>query len=123
MAATITAEERDAIFAQILLAFYAFEDVDGAIESGDHELAYAVGRRVSDGLRLILDGGLGFAQRTAEPVTLKLPADELRPIMSRMRAQLDALHESRRPEFEASRAEEADVVAVRNACSSILDQL
>lgn len=123
MAATITAEERDAIFTHILLALDAFEDVENAIETGDHEVAYAVGRRVSDGLRLILDGGLGFAQSTVGPVTLKLPPNELRPIMSRMRRELDALCESKRPEFESARKEEADTLAVRNACYSVLDQL
>lgn len=121
MAATISAEHRDALFAHICTALYAFEDLAQAIESNDHELAYTVGRRIGDGLRLILDGGLGFAKRTVDPVTLKMSDEELRPIMSRIRREVDCLYESRRAEFEEGQRERAEITAVQDACATILE--
>jgi hypothetical protein len=123
MTVQIPAEQRDALYASILVSFDASEDLDRAIATGDLERAYKVGRKISDGLRLILDGGLGFASQTAGPSILKLPAEELRGIVSRMKAEADAVWDRKRPEREETRREWAEITDVQEACTSILGQI
>jgi len=49
-----------------------------------HESCYQWGRKISDGLRLIMDGGLGWQQRTVGPTVLTSPTVELLRIFSRL---------------------------------------
>lgn len=123
MAARLTPQERDALFARVLLDLSEFEDLQRAIASGDLEHAYKLGRRIGDGLRLLLDGGLGFARRTAEPITLRLPHDELRHISSRMKGETEAHYESLRPDREETERDTAEITDVRDACTSVLKQI
>jgi hypothetical protein len=76
-----------------------------------------------DGLRLIIDGGLGWAHCTAEPVTLMLPPEKFRRIMTRMRNEASAEYESIRPEREEAEADWRQIAEARDACTTVLDQI
>lgn len=119
----LSPEGRDAIFSRILVDFTAFEDLLRAVDAGDLEQSYRLGRRMVDGLRLIVDGGLGWAHRTVEPVTLMLPPEELRGIMTRLRDAVAAEHEAVRPEREEAERDWRKVTDARDACTMVLDQI
>lgn len=123
MAIQLTAEQRDALFARILLDFSAFDDLQRAVGQGDLEEAYALGRKIGDGFRLIVDGGLGWARKTAEPLSLTLPATELVPLMTRMKWEAEAHYESMRPDREETQREWAEISDARDACTAVLDQI
>jgi hypothetical protein len=93
------------------------------LRRGDQEACYRLGRRLSDGLRLIVDGGLGWQKRTADPTVLTMPEDELLPIISRMKSEATAAYEALRADHEASAAPWREIAVVRDACGSLLDQI
>lgn len=123
MAVTLQPEERDALRAQITANLTVFDDLDRAVKTGDEESAYRLGRKVADGLRLIIDGGLGWKERTVAPTVLTLPDAELRGIMARMEDQAVTLYESRRPEMEAQQADMEEIATVRSAAGSVFTQI
>jgi hypothetical protein len=93
------------MFAQITADFTAFGDLEQAIRAGAEEQCYLLGRKLSDGLRLLVDGGLGWRERTADPTVLTLSDGELLRIMGRMQDRAARLYESMRPDRESSQAE------------------
>jgi len=119
MPVTLEPEKRDALFDQITADLGVLGDLERAIEEGNEEGCYSAGRRVLDGLRLIIDGGLGWSTRTVEPTALTLPDHEIRRIMSRMRMEAMAGMQAMRDEAEGER----DLYpAIKQACESALDQ-
>ena len=122
MAVSLEPAERDALHARILAAFTLFGDLDTAISEGNEEACYKLARKISDGLRLLLDGGLGWQQRTVGPTVLTIPDSELRQIVGRMKIEAMAVCEARRPEHEESRAEWEEIEMVRDACKTVLEQ-
>jgi hypothetical protein len=122
MAVTLEPKERDALFTQITLNFTLFGDLELAMHKGDEESCYKLGRKISDGLRLIIDGGLGWQERTADPTVLTLPDLELRQILARMREQAVSHYESIRPDAEASQAEMDEIATVSTAAETVFDQ-
>lgn len=72
MAITLKPEERDAIFTQVSADFTLFGDLERAIE----EECYRLGRILSDGLRLLLDGVLEDSPDEPRRVRLLNPAGE-----------------------------------------------
>lgn len=123
MGITIAAEQRDALYSLVLDELNAFEDLRLAYETDDVETSYRLGRRVGDGLRLIVDGGLGWGARAAGPVELTLPPDDLRRIFSNLRRSAIGLYEAMRPEQEELEAEWAEIKRVQETCSEVLEQL
>lgn len=123
MAVTISVEQRDALYSLILDELNAFEDLRLAYEADEIEASYRLGRRVSDGLRLIVDGGLGWGTHAASPIELKLPPEDLRRIFGNLRRNAISLYESMRPEQEELQAEWAAIKQVQEACSEVLEQL
>ncbi|HKF82062.1 MAG TPA: hypothetical protein VKB23_03765 [Solirubrobacterales bacterium] len=122
MAVTLQSNERDAVYAQITADFTLFGDLEHAMGVGEEEACYRLGRKITDGLRLILDGGLGWQQKTVGPTVLTLPDSELRRILMRMEEQAVNLHESRRPDAEEVQADLDEIAAVRTAAGSVFDQ-
>jgi hypothetical protein len=122
MAVTLQPEERDALWAQITANFTLFGDLERAMQEGDEEACYLVGRKIADGLRLIIDGGLGWQERTAALTVLTLPDMELRGILARMQEQAASHYESRRPDAEEAQAELDEIARVRTAAESVFDQ-
>lgn len=121
MPVTLQPAERDALWEHIVGNFSIFSDLELAIHRGDVETCSKLGRKVSDGLRLILDGGLGWQERTATATTLRLPDSELRSLMARVREEAVAMHQSR--DAEEARALTNELAAVRGAADSALEQI
>lgn len=120
MPVTLKPEQRDAVFAQMSAYLDGMGDLETAIERGNEEECYFLGRRVLDGLRLIVDGGLGWRRRTVEPTLLTLPDEELRRIVGRLRMEAMAGMEATRDEESG----EWDLYpAIKKACESAFDQL
>jgi hypothetical protein len=122
MTVELQPKERDAVYAQISANFSLFGDLELAMEKGDEEACYWLGRKIGDGLRLIIDGGLGWRERTADPTVLTLPDLELREILGRMREQAVTHYESRRPDAEGSQAEMDEIKTVSTAAETVFDQ-
>jgi hypothetical protein len=59
-------QERAALFSQISANFTLVGDLELAMHKGDEEARCRLGRKISDGLRLMIDGGLGWKERMAE---------------------------------------------------------
>lgn len=123
MAAELNPQQRDALFRRILVDFSAFEDLQRFIEAGNLEQSHKLGRVIADGFRLLADGGLGWAPRVAEPVTLTLPAVELRRIMTRIRDEAIADYEDIRPDREEAQREWNQIIEARDACTAVLRQI
>jgi len=81
-AITITAEERDALYDQILVGLTGIGDVWTAIEARNFEAAERLGRAYCDDLRLLLDD-LGWGGGCGGPVELRTPANVLRRALAR----------------------------------------
>lgn len=122
MAIKLEAKQRDAIFTQITADFTLFGDLEKAVEEGDEEQCYVLGRLLSDGLRLLVDGGLGWRDRTAEPIVLTIPDEELLGIMARLRERMVTLYEPMRPDKEESQAEWDEIATIRESCSEVMKQ-
>jgi len=84
MTPTITPEQRDALYDQILDRLSGIGDIEMAIESENYAAAERIGREYSDDLRLLLDD-LGFGDGTREPVELSTPPEVLRRVLPRLR--------------------------------------
>lgn len=123
MGVVISAKQRDALYSLVLDELTACEDLRLAYETDDLETSYRLGRRVSDALRLIVDGGLGWGTRAAGPVELTLPPEDLRRIFGNLRRNAVSLYESMRPEQEEVEAEWAEIKQVRETCGEVLEQL
>lgn len=114
--------ERDAIFAQISADFTLFGDLERAMAEGDEEACYRLARKLSDGLRLLVDGGLGWKRRSIDPTVLTLPDADLRRIMSRTRSEAVSANEALRPDREESQEQWDEMVTVIVACDSVMEQ-
>lgn len=125
-AATITGAQRDALYQVLITQLSTFDDLRMAYEraEADTRTSSVLGRVVSDALRLIVDGGVGWGDSSeAERVILTLPAGELRPILARVRGAAVSLLEALRPEYEEKLAQLDEVERARDACSELLARL
>ncbi len=84
MTLTITAEQRDALYGQILDRLSGIGDIELAVRAENYEAADHLGREYSDDLRLVTDD-LGWGEGTGETVELTTPPDVLRRALSRLR--------------------------------------
>jgi hypothetical protein len=122
MPSTLKSEERDALFFQVSLNLDLLGDLQMAISKGNEEECYKLGRRVSDALRLMIEGGLGWRERTQGSTVLTLPDQEVRQIVTRVQRDVMAAIEHKRPEHEESRSEWEELAAIKDACQSVLNQ-
>lgn len=115
--------ERDAIASQILANLGQLGDLETMIDSGvEEEECYRLGRQILDALRLILDGGLGWKERTVDPTPVTLPAKDLHQIMFGLQTQARALLEATRPEREAMREKWDEFATLEATCTSALEK-
>jgi hypothetical protein len=128
----ISRAHRDALYHETLLELSEFDDLRREYESErpDLEACKRIGRRTTDALRLIQDGGLGWGYAgEAEPtgrrkeVELTLPAAELRRVIVGKRSMLAKASQMRQGEREDKEWEWEQLEKAREACSAILDQL
>lgn len=112
--------ERDAIVSHLLASLGQLGDLEKAIDREDEEECYRAGREVLDALVLILEGGLGWRERTVEPTPLTLPPERLHSIMARLQRGARSLLEATRPEHDAVRDKWDEISTLNRACATVL---
>jgi hypothetical protein len=105
--------ERDAVVSHLLAILGQLGDLESAIDRRAEEECYRIGRDLLDALQLILEGGLGWRERTVEPTSLTLPRERLHSIMARLKEGARSLQEARRREHQAEQ-EGWDEISVLN---------
>lgn len=121
MGVTLYREQRDAMYELARDELMDFEALLQAIQRGDLETAYRLGRKFSDNLQLIMDG-LGRGERRDVPVEFSIPAPELRSILVRLRDRASSLYESERPNQEEVQIREQTGL-VRDTCDELVPEL
>jgi len=119
---TLSATERDAIYAQVRADLLAVDDLRLAVEQDERETADRLARRYVGELRLVLNG-LGWGDQADGSVHLAIPADELRPILTELRDRAAELFRAQRKDQEAIRAPWEQAALVRDTCSQALGRL
>jgi hypothetical protein len=122
MTLTITAEQRDALYDNILDRLSAIGDVWTAASKEDYEAADRLGREFSDSLMLVL-GDLGWGEGTGEPVELTAPPDVLRRAFTRLRDLASSHTASIEEEQQEAREMEERNRLVMEACMLVLTDL
>jgi hypothetical protein len=122
MALTITAEQRDALYDQILDRLGGIDDVRIVVQNDDFEAAERLGREYSDDLRLVLDD-LGFGEGTGEAVELTSPPDVLTRVLTRMDEHAAGHAASVGAEQMEAREMEVRDRLVMEACRNVLTDL
>jgi len=122
MALTITAEQRDALYDQILDRLSGIGDIELAIQSENYDAAERLGREYSDDLRMLLDD-LGFGGGNGEPIELTAPPEVLRRVLLRMRNLAADYTASQEPEWAEARKLERRNRLVTEACEAVLADL
>lgn len=122
MASTITAEQRDALYDQILDRLSGIGDIELAVHAENFDYAERLGREYSDDLRLLLDD-LGFGEGSGEPVELSTPPEVLRRVLPRLR-DLAVGHNAgvEQEQREVREIEDRNRLVVE-ACRAVLDGL
>jgi hypothetical protein len=119
---TITAEQRDALYDQILDRLSGIGDIWVAANAENYAIAERLGREYSDDLRLVLDD-LGFGDRPDGTIVLTTPPEVLRRVFSRLREQATTHRASvERERVEASELERRNHLVVE-ACRQVLADL
>jgi hypothetical protein len=119
---SISGEQRDALYTELLALLSGIDDVRLAIEEEDFERADRLAREFSSYLRLIFED-LGWGSHRPVSVELTMPPDLLRQTLSRLREQAAERYEQERPEQEAFRARWEHTALVRSTCDEVLGQL
>jgi hypothetical protein len=122
MSLTISAEQRDALYDQILDRLSGIGDIEIAIKAGKFEIAERLGREFSDDLRLLVED-VGFGESDGKPVALTTPPDVLERILPRMREAAEKLSASQEDELAEAREMRDRSRLVAQACTSVLDEL
>jgi hypothetical protein len=119
----ITAEQRDALYDQILDRLSGIGDVWIAVCSNNYDAAEHLGRGYSDDLRLVLDDLGGFGDGSGEPVELTTPPDVLRRVFGRQRDQAISHSASTEQDRVEANEMEARNRLVVEACRQVLADL
>lgn len=122
MVFTITAEQRDALYGQIVDRLGGIDDIRIVVQAGNFEAAERLGREYSDDLRLLLDD-LGFGEGTGKPVELTTPPDVLARVLTRLRDAASSHAASVEEERWEARAMEERNRLVVGACQEVLASL
>jgi hypothetical protein len=121
---TITAEQRDALYDDLLTHLSGLDDLWAAIDRGSYELADRLGREFTDDLRLILED-LGWGDVSGGgTVDLTLASDALRRVLTglRGRAKRHAEGEAAVALSEAREARGQSILVVKT-CDELLTTL
>jgi hypothetical protein len=119
MSLTITPEQRDALYDQILDRLSGIGDIELAIGLENYEAAERLGREYSDELRLLLED-LGIGAGSGEPVELSAPPALLRRVLPRLRDLARNHTASLEPEWSEARELERRNWLVEEACEAVL---
>jgi len=125
----ISRAHRDALYDELLTDLHQFRELGGLVFDEDQavpdpEDCERIGRRLTDALRLVQDGGIGWGYPEGDdPVYLTLPHDELRRIMLDQRRRFAVAHQARQRDKESTQTEWDQLAKAREVCTDILDQL
>ncbi|MGD9735146.1 MAG: hypothetical protein AB7V58_05985 [Solirubrobacterales bacterium] len=119
---TITAEQRDALYDQIVDRLSGIGDVWLAASARDFEGATRLGREFCDDLGLVLDD-LGFGEGSGEAVELRTPPAVLRRVLSRLCASAIGQDRAEAPEREAAREMQERNRLVVQTCQTVLARI
>jgi hypothetical protein len=122
MSPTITAEQRDALYDQILDRLSGIDAVWVAVEQEDYDTADRLGREYSDDLRLILDD-LGWGDELGRSVELTAPADVLRRVFSRLGKAAEELDTYQKQQWTETQEAAKRNELVVEACRQVLGDL
>jgi hypothetical protein len=119
MSPTITADQRDALYDQILDRLSGIGDVWLAVCAEDYDAATRLGREYSDDLRLVLDD-LSWGEGAGESVELTTPPDVLRRLFPRLRDAAVKFSASQKKQREEVMEIDERSRLVTEACQSVL---
>lgn len=123
MTLTVTAEQRSALYEQIMTRLSAIDSIPLAAKNGDLERAEQLAREHSDYLSLLLDD-LGFGTGTGEAVELASPPELLRRVFKRLRdiaVEQKKYEETKRSEIHESELQIAEALATCEVLLAALD--
>jgi hypothetical protein len=89
MSMTITGEQRDVLYEQVLIRLTGISDVYIAVEEGDFDAAQGLSGEFADYL-LLLHEGLGWGDHHEGPVQLTASPDVVRRVLGRLMCRVDA---------------------------------
>lgn len=120
MTVTITHEQRDAVYGQILDRLSGIDDIFMAASNQRFDQADRLGREFSDDLRLILDDlGWGDGPKL-ETIELTTPPEVLRRVFGRLADNVDVERRSRRSDWDGRREEDERNRLVQETCQEVL---
>ena len=125
----ISRAHRDALYDELLTDLEQFRELSGLVFGENAHVpdptdCDRIGRRLTDALRLIQDGGIGWGYaEDDEPVYLTLPRCELRRIMVDQRRRFAVAHQARQRDKESTQTEWDQLKRAREVCADVLDQL
>lgn len=120
---TVTAEQRDALYDQILDRLTGIGDIEIAVQTGNFETAERLCQEFSDDLQLLVND-LGFGEiGTSEPIALTSAPEVLRRALPRLRNLAAGHSASQEPEFAELRLIRDRSRLIGEACAGILDEL
>jgi hypothetical protein len=122
MRITISTEQRDALYDQILDRLSGIGDIEIAVQAGKFETAERLGREFSDDLRLLVDD-LGFGDGGSEPIELTSPPEVLRRALPRLRELAVGHSASQEAELAEIRLIGDRSRLIAEACANVLDEL
>ena len=119
---TLTAEQRDALYGQVLDHLGGIDDLRLAFERKDFEAADRLARQFNDMLRLILTD-LGWGDSSQGSIQLTTPAPVLRRVLAIQRRRATEQLAAERPELEELQAMTGRAKFVLSACEQVLSDL
>jgi hypothetical protein len=126
MPVKITADQREALYVQVLDHLSGIADLWLAIDAGEYAKADRLGHEFADDLRLLLDD-LGWPEQgrhSAEGcVELTMPPGELRRVIVRLREEAGEMFASTLPRSEEERALLDRTGLAVQACGRVLAAL
>ncbi len=123
MTPTITAEQRNLLYDEIVERLSGIDDVRLAVEKEDYEAAQRLGIAFSDALRLVTED-LGWGEKApAEAIDLNTPPDVLRRALTRIRDAVLGLDASEAPQRLELRENQVRNELVLDACRQVLAAL
>lgn len=123
MTIQVSAAQRDALYRRALAQLRAFDDLLGAVDAGETEAAYRIGRRMTDALRLIQEE-LGWVWQTSGDHDLgRMSPQDLKGILDRVQGDSILEYENQLPELEEVRGPVEEAALIRDTCGEILESL
>ncbi len=122
MTLTISAEQRDALYDQILDRLSGIGDVWLAVRVENFDVAERLAQAYSDDLRLVTDD-LGWGKGSSGTIELSTPPDVLRRALSRLRDAAVSHEASQRGAGQEAREAEERNHLIVEACRQVLTDL